>query len=154
MIEKPQPIILSRISAEQLQEYKEKVNKVVYLCDGTACNRNCKELGFGRCRRTGEEDHAINKGKYNGFELSRYYDYFVLEEIEAEPVDEWLPENERPKSNRFFCSKCKGTVYGKFPGSPIGQFVKTCDYPYCPYCLSPMKPYYISLESKRRGKKK
>ena len=68
MIEKPQPIILSRISAEQLQEYKEKVNKVVYLCDGTACNRNCKELGFGRCRRTGEEAHAINKGKYNGFE--------------------------------------------------------------------------------------
>ena len=145
---KPEPIIITRISPDQLEEYKKQVNKVVYLCDGTGCKRNCKETGFGKCIRTSNEEHAINKGHYGFFEFSQYYDYKILEELEDEPVNEWLPANDRPKSTKYRCSKCGGLIYTAGPGCPIEIPVKRCDYPYCPYCLSAMKPYIKLLEKK------
>ena len=145
---KPKPIIITRITPDQLEEYKKTVNKIVYLCDGQGCKRNCKETGFGLCIRTSNEEHAINKGNYNSFELSQYYDFKVLEELEEEPVNEWIPENDRPKSTKYKCSKCGGLIYTAGPGCPIELPVKKCEYPYCPYCLSAMKPYIKILEKK------
>lgn len=150
MTDKPQPIILTRISPEQLPEYSDKVNKILYLCDGTACKRNCKEVGFGKCIRCSDENHAINKSKYNKFELSRYYDYFVLEELEDDPVSSWIPFDENPKSIKFVCSHCSKIVYSGQKGNPRKPLpVKSCEYPYCPYCKSSMKPYIQIAEPRR-----
>lgn len=155
MKKKPEPVIISRISADQLNYYKDKVDKIVYLCDGEACKRNCKEVGFGLCMRTAKLDHAVNKDRgFNAFELSQYYEYKVLEELEEEPSREWIPANDLPKSTKFICSHCQKVVYGKQSGRPIELPVKTCDYPFCPYCQSPMKPYYKIAESKNGRPKK
>lgn len=150
MNKKPEPVSITRISSDQLKDYIDKVNKVAYLCDGLACKRNCKEIGFGNCIRTSQADHAINKDKgYNSFELSQYYDYKVLEELEDDPVNEWVPINDYPKSIKYYCSKCKGIIYTKQPGNPKKLSIKKCEYPYCPYCLSAMKPYIQILEPRR-----
>lgn len=33
----------------------------LYLCDGTACKRNCAEAGYDMCRHTANEKHAKTK---------------------------------------------------------------------------------------------
>ena len=33
----------------------------VYICDGTACNRNCAEAGYEACHHTTNEKHADTK---------------------------------------------------------------------------------------------
>lgn len=150
MTDKPQPIILTRITPEQLPEYEGKVDKIAYLCDGKACKRNCKEVGFGQCIRTGNENNAINKGHYNGFELSRYYDYYVLEELENEPVNHWIPFDDKPRSIKFICSHCNKTVYSGQLGNPTKNLpLKNCTYPYCPYCREAMEPYIQISEVKK-----
>lgn len=149
MIPKPQPIILGRITPDQLDDYRDKVDIIVYLCDGTACRRNCKETGYKKCFRTSNFEHAIHKdGNLGKFELSQYYNYKVLEELEEDPVNEWVPFTDYPKSIKYYCSKCKGIVYTKQPGNPKELPIKKCEYPYCPYCLSAMKPYIKILEKK------
>lgn len=151
MNKKPEPVSITRISSDQLKDYIDKVNKVVYLCDGMACKRNCKEVGFGMCIRTSQTDHAINKDKgYNSFELRQYYDYKVLEELEDDPVDRWIPFDDNPKSIKFYCSHCQKIVYSGQKGNPRKPLpIKSCEYPYCPYCKTSMKPYIQIAEPRR-----
>lgn len=38
-----------------------KASTHLYICDGTACNRNCAEAGYDMCRHTTNEKHAKTK---------------------------------------------------------------------------------------------
>lgn len=37
----------------------------LYLCDGTACKRNCAETGYDQCYHTANEKHAKTKCRRN-----------------------------------------------------------------------------------------
>lgn len=38
-----------------------KTGTHLYICDGTACNRNCAEAGYDMCHHTTNEKHAKTK---------------------------------------------------------------------------------------------
>lgn len=38
-----------------------KTGTHLYICDGTACNRNCVETGHNECYHTTNEKHAATK---------------------------------------------------------------------------------------------
>ena len=47
---------------------------------------------------------------------------------EFEPIG-WIPEDDRPKGNKWKCPFCGRTVY-----YPHFKGEKRCDYKFCPWC--------------------
>ena len=57
----------------------------------------------------------------------------------SETKGKWLDDNNRPKSQIFICSECKGIAY--FPQlnhNKDGQ-TRKCGYKFCPNCSKPME---------------
>lgn len=53
-------------------------------------------------------------------------------------IGEWIEENTRPRSGRFYCSVCHRTVYDPQP-TRVKGWKKRCRYAYCPNCGAKME---------------
>lgn len=49
-----------------------KTGTHLYICDGTACNRNCAEAGYDVCHHTANEKHAATKCRRDRKFINKY----------------------------------------------------------------------------------